>query len=284
MTVKPLIPHLDGLTAADITRLDNIASEHRLREDEPGRWHLGASVIGSECSRQIWYGFRWVKRVVHSGSLHRLFERGHMEEARFVQSLRAIGLTVHEFDGQGKQFKFSTLHGHFGGSCDGFATNGTATALLSFKTHNQRSFDNLQKQGKVRLSKPRHYDQECCYGSYFGTALTIYCAVNKNTDERYYEIFENDYKIASDLTKKAEYVITSMTPPPRISNSPAYSACKMCDFRGPCWGNEPPEKNCRSCRYCSPAENAQWNCDFHGGIIPRAFVKHGCDQYRMLDT
>ncbi len=38
------------------------------------RSHLGASLIGKECERAIWFDFRWVTRARHPGRLLRLFE------------------------------------------------------------------------------------------------------------------------------------------------------------------------------------------------------------------
>jgi hypothetical protein len=48
------------------------------------RPHLGASLIGKECARQLWYTFRWVSSTSHRGQLLRLFRTGHLEEARMV--------------------------------------------------------------------------------------------------------------------------------------------------------------------------------------------------------
>lgn len=59
-----------------------------------GRTHLGASVLGRKCLRQIWYGWRWVHVVKHSGRLLRLFNRGHREEDRLVEWLRDAGAIV----------------------------------------------------------------------------------------------------------------------------------------------------------------------------------------------
>lgn len=38
------------------------------------RPHLGASVIGKQCMREIWYGFRWSKKTNFSGRMLRLME------------------------------------------------------------------------------------------------------------------------------------------------------------------------------------------------------------------
>jgi len=61
------------------------------------RWHLGGSVIGGECLRKIWYDYRWVQEPVFSGRMHRLFQRGHLEEFRFVEYLRGMGWTVLDY-------------------------------------------------------------------------------------------------------------------------------------------------------------------------------------------
>ena len=62
--------------------------------DDGHRSHLGASLIGHECKRYLWYTFRWIKHNVHSGRLYRLFNRGHLEEDRIIKWLEGIGLTI----------------------------------------------------------------------------------------------------------------------------------------------------------------------------------------------
>jgi hypothetical protein len=53
----------------------------------------------------------------------------------------------------------------------------------------------------------------------------LYCAVNKNTDELYFEIVELDWTHGVNLYERAGRVIFSQTPPPKISK-PAYFYCK----------------------------------------------------------
>lgn len=61
------------------------------------RRHLGGSVIGNECLRALWYGFRWAKVIKHSGQKLRLFNRGHREEEILIDYLRGIGFDVQDF-------------------------------------------------------------------------------------------------------------------------------------------------------------------------------------------
>lgn len=58
------------------------------------RWHLGGSLIGDECSRKLWYVFRWVKHEKTDGRKQRLFNRGHREEDRFIEWLEGIGFKI----------------------------------------------------------------------------------------------------------------------------------------------------------------------------------------------
>ena len=56
------------------------------------RSHLGASLIGHSCKRYLWYLFRWTFREQTDGRKQRLFNRGHREEARFIEWLEGIGV------------------------------------------------------------------------------------------------------------------------------------------------------------------------------------------------
>lgn len=48
------------------------------------RGHMGASLIGKECARSIWYDFFWATKSAFGGRMVRLFNRGHLEEGRFI--------------------------------------------------------------------------------------------------------------------------------------------------------------------------------------------------------
>lgn len=61
------------------------------------RDHLGGSMIGRKCDREIWYGFRHARKPTFDGRMLRLFGRGHLEEPRFVGYLKLIGCEVREF-------------------------------------------------------------------------------------------------------------------------------------------------------------------------------------------
>src|SRR6266540_1462894 len=79
-------------------------------EEDAFRSHLGASMIGRECARELWYAFRWATARREGGRMVRLFNRGHLEEPRFVALLRMIGCAVWQYDENKKQFRVAA-HG-----------------------------------------------------------------------------------------------------------------------------------------------------------------------------
>lgn len=80
-------------------KLDRALESDHMNEP-PFRAHLGGSMIGRACDREIWYGFRWAKRPTFPGRILRLFGRGHLEEFRFVQYLARIGIEVRGYSEQ----------------------------------------------------------------------------------------------------------------------------------------------------------------------------------------
>ena len=48
-------------------------------KSELSRTYLGASIIGKECKRALWYDFRWATRESFDGRMYRLFQTGFAE-------------------------------------------------------------------------------------------------------------------------------------------------------------------------------------------------------------
>ena len=255
------------------------------------RSHLGASLIGKECERALWYDFRWVTRSKHPGRLLRLFETGQLEEARLVLNLRRTGATVLEVDPEtGRQFRVQAHGGHFGGSLDGVAINlleaPKAWHVLEFKTHSNKSFGDLVAK-KVRESKPQHFAQMQIYMHLMGITRSMYLAVNKDTDDLYVERVEADVTYAELLLEKARRIIFAQTPPPRISEDPSWYQCRMCDHAPVCHasGNSvlAPAINCRTCLHSTPVDGG-WHCDRHQKRLTEVDQRSGCEQHLYLPT
>ena len=207
-------------------------------EDEGFRSHMGGSLIGGECPRAIWYGWRWVTKSKFPGRILRLFNRGHLEEARFIALLLMIGVQVYQQDANGKQFRISHADGHFGGAGDGVGVgipdlDPATAALLEFKTHGEKSFKELVAKG-VRDAKFEHYVQMNVYMRKMGLAVALYGAVNKNTDALYFEIIPLDIAVADQFLERGCKLIALEEPPKRLSESPGFWKCRFCDHKPTC--------------------------------------------------
>lgn len=278
---------MDGIEIgkAIAAEVDRVYAENHT---EKPRKHLGASVIGDECSRAVWYGFRWFKFERFGGRMLRLFQRGHAEETRIIEWLRSIGAIVYDKDPQtGKQWLTSLFGGHFGGSCDALLSNLERFHLpgwgvLECKTHNEKSFELVKKKG-VASSKLTHYIQTQIYMNRFGCAWGLYCAVNKNTDEIYFEVILAKPEMAEAYLKRALDIITVAQPPRRISNNSSWWVCKLCDFHDICHHREKaaPLKNCRTCISSVPnTEDGTWLCTTWNATIPDNVAPVGCDEWK----
>jgi hypothetical protein len=259
--------------------IENYPAEHRN--------HLGASIIGDECWRKLWFSFRWVKLIEFEPRMRRLFNRGHEEEKKFIKILFWMGFFIREIDpATNKQYCFSMIDGHYGGSGDSLMLmpwdrdkNGERI-LAEFKTHNNNQFNKLINEG-LKIAQPKHFAQMCEYGKAFNTKRAIYCAVNKDNDEIKWIVVDLDWLYAEELEKKARSIIYAQEPPPRISEQPSYFKCKYCDFNDICHDGKEVEKNCRSCKNAAPGPNASWHCKIYGEI-PREFIAKGCDNHKGI--
>ena len=266
--------------------MPNINDAYR-KEDEGFRTHLGASQIGQECNRKIWYNFRWTKKSHFEGKIIRLFHRGHAEEARFISLLLMIGVQIYQQDENGKQYVVSHAGGHFGGSGDGIGIGVpdlelNQPCLLEFKTHNEKSFKDVVTNG-VRASKFEHYVQMQIYMGGMNLPVALYGAVNKNDDDLYFEIVMFNKETYERHVDKAYAIIPLKEAPKGISNSPGWFGCTFCDYKKICHLKELPEKNCRTCSFSEPLQDGTWQCNNHimGAVtpIPKELQLVGCPRY-----
>lgn len=274
-------------------------AEDAYREEDGGfRSHLGASLIGRECARELWYSFHWTLKPKFDGRMLRLFNRGHLEEPRMVALLEMIGCQVWQYTPDGKQFRLSGHGGHYSGSLDGVAVGipdlpEGIPCLTEFKTHGEKSFIKLIADGVIS-AKWEHFIQMQEYMGYYQLPYALYMAVNKNTDEIHAEIVEADPGQYTKYYDRAGMIIQSVEPPPKISLLPAYFKCKFCDFHKVCHGGIEPDRNCRTCAFSRASAEGEWLCeneeirveaDIQGWEDPIALTKEaqlkGCEKYQL---
>lgn len=265
--------------------LEAIDAATLARAEDGLRPHLGASLIGRPCDRQLWYSFRWTARPSHEARLLRLFARGHQEEDNLAELLRAAGITVMQVDpNTGRQFQFGD--GHFGGSMDAAAV-GVPDApktwhCVEAKTFNAKTFATLVSKG-VKEAKPEHWAQMQCYMAWSGLTRALYVAVCKDDDRLHLERIDADADAARALMDRAWRIVNAPTPPDGISTDPSWYECKFCEYAGTCHGDRAPLPTCRSCTHSTPEAGGTWSCARHNGkTLAVAEQKAGCDAHRFI--
>lgn len=181
-----------------------------------------------------------------------------------------------------KQIRIEFSEGHGGGSLDAECSHSLYTDnevfLGEFKTYKDSRFKELVKSG-MQKSEPKYWAQMCVYGVKRRIKYAIFCAINKDNDKICIEVKELDWTYGQQMIDKAEEIILSKTPPPRISDNPAWSDCKMCGKYAVCHGGEKVDVNCRSCRHAEVRTGGQWFCTRWDDFIPKDFIPKGCDEH-----
>jgi hypothetical protein len=271
------------------TTTDLIYRRYATSMDQDERTYLGASVIGNDCWRALWYAFRWAYPYEPpSPRMLRLFDTGHREETRVIDDLRAGGAYVF-----GEQTAFSAFGGHFRGHIDGVIA-GVMEApktphILEIKTHNERSYKALIKDG-VEKSKPAHYAQMQIYMMQLKYERALYVAVNKNDDSIYTVRIYAAPKHQQALMDKAEHIITTSEAPPKLHEdpeAPAAYACLWCPAKEVCHDGAMPRSHCRTCVSSTPitdGEDGLWRCEYHNKLLTLDEQRAGCKQHLYLPS
>lgn len=262
------------------------------REDDE-RTYLGGSVIGEECERKLWYGFRWVyPPETFDGRKLRLFQTGHREEARMVDDLRRAGVEVWDCDPDDseKQIGIIAIGGHFRGHLDGIALGvieAPKTAhVVEIKTHNTKSFRKLQSSG-VMESKPLHYAQMQIYMHEMSLTRALYMAHCKETDELYIERVRYDATYAMWLLAKAQSIIEAPRPPAKLHADPEHRmawACRYCPMIEGCHNKGWARRNCRTCLHSTPMldGDGRWFCERHQRDLTHTDQRSGCAHHLFI--
>lgn len=253
-----------------------IDAHHAAKLDKP-RPHLGCSMLAELCDRRLWLQFRFAVIEKFDGRMLRLFRRGHNEEKTLIADLEAIGIRI---SGTQDRVDFgSHVSGSIDGLADGVPEAPKTTHIVEFKTHSQKSFDELCKDG-VRKAKPLHYGQMNVYMLGKGLERALYIAVCKNNDALYTERVKLDREYAEKLVERGRRIALSERMPPPISTDGSWYQCKWCPAWDMCHGSrQTKEANCRTCAHSTPLPNSTWHCAKWDAAIPLDAQINGCDAH-----
>lgn len=230
------------------------------------RPHLGCSVIGRKCWREIWYLWRWAVEPKHDGRLLRLFQHGDSEENRAADDLRQVpGVKLDTIDPEtGEQFRVE-LAPHIGGAMDGkiigIPEAPKTLHVWDHKTANDKQFAEFKRAGLAKW-KPVYYTAAQLYMLGSKIKRAVYTVQCKNDDEMHSERIHYSMADARQAMTKATSIRDSGIPPAKIAESPTSYLCRYCDFKRACHhaGHETLERNCRTCISSYPADDGTWRC------------------------
>ena len=249
-------------------------------QQEPPRAHLGASVLGDPCDRKLWLGFHWAVIEKFPGRILRLFARGQDEEPRIVKDLRAVGLVIEHTGADQMRVELAP---HIGGSLDGIIISGVPEApkakhVLECKTHNKRSFDDLEKLG-VEKSKPQHFCQMQCYMHGTKIERALYVAVCKDDDRLHVERVRYDAAVALKAIARGSRIVYADRMPDPISTDGSWYQCKMCAAHDFCHASRLSKAvNCRTCALSTATDHGTWHCGrYDSDGIPVEYQRAGCE-------
>jgi hypothetical protein len=127
----------------------NKAMELKQQLEKP-RNYLGASEIGHDCQRYLFYSFRNACKKTISAKGLKAIQDGYDQEAKTIERLRDLPfIQLVNDDGEGNQIGFKALLDHFCGHCDGMIL-GLLQApktwhVFEHKSVNEKKFNELKK-------------------------------------------------------------------------------------------------------------------------------------------
>lgn len=245
---------------------------------------LGSSFIGEECVRQIWLDWRGFAREQFEGRMLRLFETGHLQEARIVDDLRRAGFAVWDKREDGRQYEFTDSSGHFITKVDGVikdVPDSDKPHVLEVKTHNKNSFSTLVKKG-VQEAKPTHYAQMQISMALGGFTRALYVAVCKDDEQFYVERVREDKAEQKKLQQRITKLLEARLRPAGISDDGSSFGCKFCSMKAVCVKEAAPLRHCRTCAMCTPGPDGKWVCEMNRHTLTLDEQRKGCEHYEAL--
>lgn len=199
------------------------------------RDYIGASLIGHECLRKIWYEYQGQEKEMIDSRIQRTWEIGKTLEFYVVQLLRDTGLAIETPNEQNNYLEFCDKeHPWFKGHLDAKLLD--PLAIIEIKTTNNINFNTYKNKG-LRYWNKQYYAQIQTYMGFTSIPQAYLIALNKDTSELWDELVPFDAQFYKNVIKeKAQLIYNAKVAPPKINGSPSFYICKMCQFRKGCHG------------------------------------------------
>ena len=218
-----------------------------LHSSQPHRSYIGASIIGEECARKIYLGYRHPELAspFDCDSIYR-FDDGHRTEDLIISRLKQSGfLEVWDKDENGEQYGFSEFGGKFSGHADGIIRgllqSPKTVHVLEIKcTEKLAAFQRAKlkcgDKGALKEWNFKYFVQAQIYMHYFN--LDRHYTIVASAGGRSMDSCRTEYEkeVALQYIDRAKALIDAVSEPPRISEKPDFFLCRMCQFHGHCHG------------------------------------------------
>lgn len=286
---------LEAITSSDKT-LAAVDAVVEGEQADAGRGHLGASQIGRDCVRELWYSFRDFTPVHFPTKTLYMFADGHLSESVMVERLQKV-IDLEPVDPvTGKQWRFSDHDGHFGGSLDGIIRGGLVEAPSKPHVWEAKSLGDStwKKLNKLKAELPEkevlkafsltYYAQAQIYMHYM--KMDRHYLTASTAGAREWTSVRTDYckEDAEFYINRAHRIITSDTPPPRIGRDQTDFKCKWCDHSAVCWEGAAPRINCRSCKHSYAGADNTWVCDKFTKVLSREDQLAACPEHEYISN
>lgn len=201
------------------------------RTEESARNYIGASIIGSDCLRQIWYELNETVAEEVSAKTRRTWAIGKRLEGLVLDWLTEAGIEVIRvwYDLQSK--RIPVFRGHL--DAVWIDKNGDAKAIIEVKTAKDASYKIFITKG-VKVWNPQYYAQVQSYMGMSDINRAYIIVLNKDNSLISDELVKFDMGFYEKLEQKAQMISTAVIEPPKIHSSPLYFKCKMCKFNKVC--------------------------------------------------
>ncbi|CAK0772909.1 Isoleucyl-tRNA synthetase [Gammaproteobacteria bacterium] len=223
-----------------------IDADNLRREASRSRPYLGASQLGASCERAIQFGYTQTPvdpGRETSGKTLRIFERGHLIEAKMATWLRRAGFKLRTHNRKREQIGFTTLDGQFQGHVDGILTKGPDLleypCLWENKCLGAKYWREIASKG-LAVARPEYAAQIALYQAYLELHQhpALFTAVNADTMDIYAERVPFDAALAQRMSDRAVKIVTASRAKeqlPRPFADSSYFECRMCQWQDRCW-------------------------------------------------
>jgi YqaJ-like viral recombinase domain len=211
-------------------KLTKIIEKHQETIEDEARNYIGASSIGSDCLRQIWYSYKGTKAENVPSKMRRTWAIGKRLEGLILDWLEESGFDIDTEGGTLQSSHVKEFRGHLDSV---LIVNGAENSIVEIKTAKHASFNVFVAKG-LKIWNPQYYAQLQSYMGMSGIFSAYLLVLNKDNSDLSDELVLFDEEFYLKLEAKALMISTAVVAPPRIHGSPLWYQCKMCKFNKVC--------------------------------------------------